>query len=169
MKGLSEISGFLYDSLLAYIMTGFEPVARRLVEYTILKNLTRQDLNLIAKRMRQVTVGNGKNLTERHERLYNFMQEQGPIPKNKKMMFWRDAFRKWRDHYPNDEIKSAGSLRKACLRLFGYLRRKGIFESRKSAESADSYLEANRRKKKMSLVTGPGGRKGHSPAAVLLQ
>lgn len=60
----------------------------------------------------------GKQLTEKHERIYNLVNELGGIPLTGKMKFWGKFRQEWNKLYPDEKYESSIDPRKAFLTIY---------------------------------------------------
>lgn len=126
---LSQRTRFIQDSLIIYILTGIEPIARiytikkgKFIELKIYRPLTEKELNSLFKKIKHSIKPARKKFTEKHLRLYNFFEKHGSPPAKGKMKFWKEKFKEWKKQYPKDKISSYKSLRIAYKRLQKYIK-----------------------------------------------
>jgi ferritin len=121
VRSVSILGGFYESSLVAHVLTGSPPV-RRAATISIQAQLNDAEISSLIKRLRLYR-RRGKKLTDRHLRLYNFIEERGGLPRTNKMATWQKWAEEWSTAFPEDGL-NAEAVRKSVENLYKkYLRR----------------------------------------------
>jgi hypothetical protein len=121
---LSQRTRFIQDSLIIYILTGIEPIARiytikkgKFIELKIYRSLTEKESNSLFRKIKQSIKPARKKFTEKHLRLYRFFEKHGYPPTKEKMKFWEEKYKEWNKENPKNKKSSPDVLRISYHRL----------------------------------------------------
>ncbi|MBA7680856.1 hypothetical protein ES703_89177 [subsurface metagenome] len=120
-RKLSENYNFTQSSLIMYVLTGIEPIVQsyrvnyheRKINIEIHRPLRKGEINNIFQEINKLFGEERKEISEKHERLYQLVEKHGGPPNKKKKEFWDMILKEWNENNPKDEQYS----KRNCIRV----------------------------------------------------
>lgn len=129
-RHLSKQTNFAQLALIIYVFTGIKPlsfgykVSKEFmiglwssIGIKIYKDMNYKEFIRLFHEVKKFFKRPGKQLTEKHERIYNLVDKLDGIPLTGKMEFWEKFRQKWNELYPDEKYGSSRGPRKAHVTI----------------------------------------------------
>lgn len=128
LQRISIDTGFAFDMLLVFLLTGIHPVIpalrirttvrkSKVVSVDFLRSMHNEELLSLHKVLQYAFRAGRKSLSSRSLEVYQFVNERGGIPVSGKEAFWRKLHTEWNLVHPERKFSSSGCLRVSYSRI----------------------------------------------------
>jgi len=129
-RRLSEQTNYSQLALIIYVLTGIKPLSFGYkiskefmiglwssIGIEIYRDMNYKEFIRLFHEVKKFFKSPGKQLTEKHERIYNLVNKLGGIPLTGKMKFWEEFRGEWNRLFPDEKYNSSRGPRKAYLTI----------------------------------------------------